>query len=77
MATPKQTTFIVDLAVKAGYGRYLSSKLAAALPRDISFSSRDAARLQTIEKWAASLSTAQASAAIDWFQSQAKTAKAS
>jgi hypothetical protein len=77
MATPKQTQYISDLAAKAGYGRYLSSKLAADLPRDLSFSSRDASRLQTIEKWAATLSTAQASAVIDWLLAKAKTAKAS
>lgn len=76
MATTKQTTFIADLAVKAGYGRYLSSRLAADLPRDISFSSRDASRLQTVENWAASLSTAQASAVIDWLLAKTK-AKAS
>jgi len=77
MATPKQTTFIVDLASKAGYGRHLSSKLAADLPRDLSFSSRDAARLQTIERWASGLSTAQASAVIDWLLAKTRTAKAS
>jgi len=72
MATPKQTSYILDLAAKAGYGKYLSAKLAADLPRDISFSSREAARLQTVERWAASLSTAQASAVIDWLKSRSK-----
>jgi len=71
MATPKQTTLIVDLAARAGYGRFLSSKLAADLPRDLSFGSRDQARLQTVERWAASLSTAQASAVIDWLMAKA------
>jgi hypothetical protein len=75
MASPKQITFITDLALKAGYGKHLSSKLAADLPRDLSFSSRDAARLQTIQAWAAALSTAQASAVISWLQG--KVAKAS
>jgi hypothetical protein len=75
MASTKQIDYITDLASKAGYGRHLSSKLAADLPRDLSFSSRDAARLQTIERWAAGLTVAQASAVIDWLK--AKTAKAS
>ncbi|QFG02177.1 hypothetical protein [Tepidiforma bonchosmolovskayae] len=75
MATPKQIDYAVALIEKAGYGRYLSSKLAADLPRDISFSSRDAARLQSVKAWMTSLSTAQASELISWLQS--KTPKAS
>jgi predicted RNA binding protein with dsRBD fold (UPF0201 family) len=72
MATSKQIDYAVALIQKAGYGRYLSSKLAAALPRDISFSSRDAARLQTIQAWVATLSTAQASQLIDWLLAKTK-----
>ena len=75
MASTKQVSYICDLALKAGYGRYLSAKLRAELPRDISFSSREAAKYQTVEKWAASLSTAQASAVISWLQG--KVARAS
>jgi hypothetical protein len=71
MATPKQVQFIVDLAVRAGYGKYLSSRLSAALPDDLSFSSREASRLQTIERWASTLSTAQASRLISWLQERA------
>ncbi|GIW15699.1 MAG: hypothetical protein KatS3mg063_1552 [Tepidiforma sp.] len=77
MASAKQITYITDLAVTAGYGKHLSSRLAADLPRDISFSSRDASRLQTVQAWAATLSTAQASAVIDWLLAKTKTAKAS
>jgi hypothetical protein len=77
MATPKQVTFIESLTLKAGYGRYLSSRLAADLPHRLSFGSRESSKYQTIQRWAESLTTAQASAVIDWFLSQAKTDKAS
>jgi len=72
MATTKQISYIADLAQRAGYGKYLSAKLAADLPRDLSFGGRDASRLQTIERWAAGLSTAQASAVIDWLLTRTK-----
>lgn len=70
MATPKQTQYIAALAEKAGYGKFLSSKLAADLPRDLSFSGREAAKYQTVANWAASLSTAQASQLIDWLKNR-------
>jgi len=75
MATSKQVDYAVALIEKAGYGRYLSSKLAAELPRDLSFSGREAGKYQTVANWVSSLPTAKASQLISWLQG--KVAKAS
>jgi hypothetical protein len=72
MATPKQVDYATALAEKAGYGRFLSARLAAELPRDLSFSGREAAKYQTVANWVAAMPTQKASQLIDWLKNRSK-----